>query len=140
MSVNLDGTFLGTKHAVALMSKGKLVNGSIINISSVAGFRGAPGSCAYAGTKFAVRGMTKVAALEFAPWGIRVNSVHPGIIDTDMISMMDEARHAGIVAATPLQRAGTSEDVAKLVLFLASDESRYMTGAELVIDGGYTAK
>ena len=137
-SVNQFGVYLGMKAALPAMRQsapGKS-GGSIINISSVAGFRGAPGSCAYAGTKFAVRGMTKVAALEFAPWGIRVNSVHPGIIDTDMISVMGDARHDAIVAATPLQRAGTSDDVAKLVLFLASDASSFCTGSEFVVDGG----
>lgn len=132
--INQLGVFLGMRAVISAMRER---GGSIVNISSTAGMRGAANTAAYTATKFAVRGMTKVAALEFAPHGVRVNSVHPGLIDTDMVreQLADEflAAHA---AATPLRRAGTSEDVAKLVLFLASDASSFSTGSEFICDGG----
>lgn len=136
MAVNQRGVFLGMKAAVRLM---KRTGGSIVNISSTAGFKAAAGHVAYVGSKFAVRGMTKVAAIEFARYGIRVNSVHPGLIATDMIrDRFDDAGMATFTANQLVDRPGTVEDVANLVLFLASDESAFSTGAEFMCDGGYT--
>lgn len=135
--VNQLGVFLGMRAAVpALRARG---GGAIVNISSIAGLRGFPGALAYVGTKWAVRGMTKTAATELAPDRIRVNSVHPGLIDTPMIAANTAETNAAVVAGTPLKRAGTSEEVAQLVLFLASEEASYITGAEVAIDGGWTA-
>ena len=139
IDINQVGTFLGMKTVIPPMVEAQ--SGSIVNISSVAGLQGAAGTLAYAASKWAVRGMTKVAAKEVAPFGVRVNSVHPGIIDTPM---MAEASPEGslldrVVQAIPMGHVAQAEDVATLVLFLASDESRYSTGAEFVVDGGMTA-
>ncbi|MBA3654510.1 MAG: SDR family oxidoreductase, partial [Actinobacteria bacterium] len=136
--VNQVGVFLGMKAAIPAMATAG--GGSIINISSLAGLIGAQGHVAYCASKWAVRGMTKVAALEVASLGIRVNSIHPGLIDTPM---MDHYRALGIAdragAGVPLGRLADPEDVSELALFLASDESRYSTGSEFVIDGGLAA-
>jgi len=105
----------------------------------VAGLTGSTGSTAYHGTKGAVRLLTKAAAVQYGPEKIRVNSVHPGIINTEMVDIIPKAMREGFGAIVPLRREGTAEDVAKLVLFLASDDSSYCTGAEFVVDGGLTA-
>jgi 3alpha(or 20beta)-hydroxysteroid dehydrogenase len=140
VNVNQVGTFLGMR-AVAkpMMAAGK---GSIVNISSVEGLAGMPYLTAYTSTKFAIRGMTKVAALELGPHGVRVNSVHPGMIDTDMVR--DAAGGADIdfspvAKRIPLKRVGASDEIAEVVLFLASDRSSYCTGGEFAADGGVTA-
>ncbi|WP_109479810.1 glucose 1-dehydrogenase [Paraburkholderia sp. C35] len=134
--VNQLGTLLGMKHAAASMKK--TGGGVIINISSIAGLRGFANAVAYSGTKWAVRGMTKVAAAELAAYGIRVNSVHPGFIATDMLKEnTDEVNRIGADAA-PLKRHGTPEEVATLVAFLASADSAFITGAEVAIDGGWS--
>ncbi|MFM0507461.1 SDR family NAD(P)-dependent oxidoreductase [Paraburkholderia sp. RL17-373-BIF-A] len=134
-SVNQLGTLLGMKHAIEPMKRSG--GGSIVNISSSAGLRGFANAIAYGATKWAVRGMTKVAAAELAPHGIRVNSVHPGFIATDMLKAnSDETNRFGADAA-PLKRHGTAEEVAAIVCFLASDESAFMTGAEVAVDGGW---
>jgi 3alpha(or 20beta)-hydroxysteroid dehydrogenase len=134
LSINLVGPFLGIKTAApALRDSG---GGSIVNISSTAGMWGVPFAADYTASKFGVRGLTKVAALELGHDGIRVNSVHPGAIDTAMLPGGDDGvRFAGL----PVGRAGTADEVANLVLFLASDESSYITGMEHVIDGGSSA-
>jgi 3alpha(or 20beta)-hydroxysteroid dehydrogenase len=130
--VNLLGTLLGIRAAIApLRARG---GGSIINISSAAGMQGIVGHGSYGASKWGVRGLTKTAALELGPDNIRVNSVHPGSINTPMIA---EVVRTG--AAVPLGRVGESEDVAEMVLFLASDAASYITGAEIVIDGGLGA-
>ncbi|MCI2418060.1 glucose 1-dehydrogenase [Saccharopolyspora sp. K220] len=135
--VNQIGTFLGMREVIPAMSEG----GSIINVSSVEGLAGMPLLVAYTASKFAIRGMTKVAAMELGAKGIRVNSVHPGAIDTQMIS--DAA--GGPVPMdyvgkrVPLGRVGQPEEIAALAVFLASDESSYCTGAEFTADGGATA-
>lgn len=133
--VNQLGVLLGMKAVLPAMRAAG--GGSIVNISSVAGLRGAPNTAAYTASKHAVRGATKVAALELSPYRIRVNSVHPGLIDTDMVrETLDTSFMDGLVKAIPQQRMGTSDDVARMVLFVASDEASYSTGCEFVCDGG----
>jgi 3alpha(or 20beta)-hydroxysteroid dehydrogenase len=136
MRVNQLGCFLGMKAVVPLMERSG--GGSIANISSVAGLRGSPGAIAYSATKWALRGMTKAAALDLAPRRIRVNSVHPGPIDTEMLKIRTPEQNQRRLEAVPMKRQGTAEEVASLVLFLLSDESGYVTGAEVAIDGGAT--
>ena len=141
MAVNVKGVFLGTKAAIpALRQAG---GGSIINISSTAGLVGSPGgTAAYTATKGAVRLFTKSTAIQHAREGIRCNSVHPGPIVTDMIKdvLDDQKAWEGRLRRLPMGRAGTADEVAYGVLYLASDESSYVTGSELVIDGGTTAE
>lgn len=135
-NVNQLGTFLGMKSVTdAMRANG---GGSIINISSGAGLRGYPEMISYLSTKWAVTGMTKATARELAPFGIRVNSVHPGLIDTPMINGKEgDADWLREIAATvPLARIGTTADVAEIVTYLASDLSGFVTGAEIAIDGG----
>jgi 3alpha(or 20beta)-hydroxysteroid dehydrogenase len=138
VDINQIGVFLGMKAAIpALAANG---SGSIINISSLAGLIGAQGHVAYCASKWAVRGMTKVAALEVAPLGIRVNSIHPGLIDTPMFDVYRDLGFGDQAAAgIPLGRLAESNDVSELALYLASDESRYSTGSEFVVDGGLSA-
>jgi 3alpha(or 20beta)-hydroxysteroid dehydrogenase len=131
IEINLTGSFLGVRAATtALVASG---SGSIINISSVAGMRGAPGGAAYVASKFGVRGLTKAVAAELAPFGVRCNSVHPGIIDTPMAEGLNTQGYD-----YPLGRMARSEEVTNLVLYLASDDASYSTGAEFVVDGGLT--
>lgn len=131
--VNQVGSFLGIRAAIPPM---KSEGGSIINVSSIEGLRGMKNLASYTSSKFAVRGLTKVAALELARFGIRVNSVHPGMVKTPMTDLGDlEA----VEAIIPLKRPATAAEVADLVVYLASPESAYCTGAEFVIDGGVTA-
>jgi 3alpha(or 20beta)-hydroxysteroid dehydrogenase/cyclopentanol dehydrogenase len=137
LAVNATGVFLGTKHAIPAMRQAG--GGAIVNISSVSGMI-ALGAPAYNASKGAVRVFTKVTAIQHAKDNIRCNSIHPGPIDTPMTQTTDTARRNKIVSDVPLGRYGTSEDIAYGVLYLASDEARFMTGAELVIDGGYTAQ
>ena len=140
MDINAKGVFLGTRAAIPAMRDAG--GGSIINISSVAGLQGSPQSAAYSSTKGAVRILTKSTAVQYAKENIRCNSVHPGIIYTDMTSdsLDTEEGQRNWMNRVPLRRLGQSEDVANGVLFLASDESSYVTGSELVIDGGITAQ
>ena len=135
VGVNQVGCWLGMKTAVTAM---KERGGSIVNISSTGGLKGIRGMSAYVSSKFAVRGMTKVAALELGKYGIRVNSVHPGAVDTDMVREM-ASRTAPSYDTMPIPRSGTAAEIANLVLFLASDASSYCTGAEFVADGGSLA-
>jgi len=134
MRVNQLGCFLGMKAVVGAMERSG--GGSIVNISSVAGLRGSPGAIAYSATKWALRGMTKAAAIDLAPRNIRVNSVHPGPIDTEMLKVRTPEENRRRIEMVPMRRMGTAEEVAKLVLFLLSDDSAYITGAEMTIDGG----
>lgn len=135
--INQKGVWLGMRQAVpAMRARG---GGSIINISSIYGLVGSPGSVAYHASKGAVRLMTKAAALEYAPEGIRVNSVHPGIIATAMLEGLSVEQREALDTVTPLGREGTPEEISNVVLFLASDEASFVTGAEIVADGGYTA-
>ncbi|MBN9342336.1 MAG: 3-beta hydroxysteroid dehydrogenase [Comamonadaceae bacterium SCN 68-20] len=147
LEINLDGVFLGTQKAIAAM-KGR--GGSIINVSSIEGLIGEPNLAAYNASKGGVRLLTKSAALHCAAqgYGIRVNSLHPGYIATPMVTGalaalpadVAQALQADIVSRIPLGRLARAEEIAPALVFMASDESRYMTGAELVIDGGYTAR
>ncbi|MBI1773979.1 MAG: glucose 1-dehydrogenase [Proteobacteria bacterium] len=147
IAINLDSVFLGTREGIAAMRRtGE--GGSIVNLSSIHGLTGAPKTAAYAASKGGVRSFTKAAALHCARagYGIRVNSVHPGYIRTPMLEGAMRGRgtleveERAAEAATPLGRIGEPDDIAYGILYLASDESRYVTGAELVIDGGYTAQ
>ena len=140
MEVNAKGVFLGTKLAIPEMRRAG--GGSIINISSVAGLVGSLASTAYGASKGAVRLLTKATAIQYASEGIRANSVHPGAIDTAIGDQVwpDSESRTEVIARTPMGRFGTPEDIAHGVLFLASDESSFTTGSELVIDGGIMAQ
>jgi 3alpha(or 20beta)-hydroxysteroid dehydrogenase len=139
IAVNQTGVFLGMRFVAPAMKRAG--GGSMINVSSVEGLRGGMGLAAYTASKFAVRGMTKVAAGEFGKYGIRVNSIHPGVIDTAMLRAqtgdidLDSVFKRGV----PLRRAGRPNDIANMALFLASDDSAYCSGAEFVVDGGATS-
>jgi NAD(P)-dependent dehydrogenase (short-subunit alcohol dehydrogenase family) len=140
MDVNAKGVFLGMKHAIPLMEKAG--GGAIVNISSVSGFVGQNGiHMAYNASKGAVRLMTKSAAVQYARSGIRVNSVHPGVLPAMRSSKAtaDPAFREKMLAGVPMRREGRVEEVAYAVLFLASDEASYITGTELVVDGGWLA-
>ena len=141
MDVNAKGVFLGTKFAIPEMRKAG--SGSIINISSTAGLRGSLSTAAYSASKGAVRLLTKSTAIQYARDNIRANSVHPGSIETEMTLptlLVDEESRQKRIARTPLGRVGVPNDVAYGVLFLASNEASFITGSELVIDGGRTAQ
>jgi NAD(P)-dependent dehydrogenase (short-subunit alcohol dehydrogenase family) len=140
MAINAKGVFLGMKHAIPVMKRGG--GGAIVNISSISGFVGQPGvHMAYNASKGAVRIMTKTAAVQHAADGIRVNSVHPGFMPPMRTSKgsADPAWRAKMLDAVPMKREGRVEEVAHAVLFLASDEASYITGTELVVDGGFLA-
>lgn len=135
--INQLSVFLGIKSVISSMEK--VGGGSIVNISSMNGL--VAGAIGYTDTKFAVRGMTKAAAMELAPLNIRVNSVHPGVIETPMIVQEDTKDSIKEFAKyIPLRRVAKPSEVSKLILFLASDDSSYSTGSEFVVDGGMTAK
>lgn len=143
LSINLDGTFLGMRAvAPSMVETG---GGSIINLSSILGKVGLPGAPAYCASKGGVLLLTKSTALELAPLGVRVNSVHPGFIETPMVANVLHAAENGnevrdlLISRHALGRLGVPREIADGIVFLASDESSFMTGAELVIDGGYTA-
>jgi len=137
VNINQKGVWLGMKSAVPAMRKRGA--GSIINISSIYGLVGSAGSTAYHGTKGAVRLLSKSAAVEYAPDKIRVNSIHPGIILTPMLGVVTREELQPLIDATPLKRGAQPEEVGWCAVFLASDEASFVTGSELVVDGGYTA-
>lgn len=133
--INQDGVFLGLKHIYPSMKKAD--KGSIINISSINGIVGSKNNSAYVASKFAVRGLTKAAAAEYAEDNIRVNSVHPGVIRTPMTDQEDvQELIQPIIKRTPMQRLAEPEEITELVLFLASDASSFSTASEFVADGG----
>lgn len=138
VAVNQTGVFLGMREVIPHMQKQK--SGSIINVSSIWGNAAVAGAHVYHATKGAVGIMSKNAAMIYVGDGIRVNSLHPGFIDTPLTQSQDPDMNAFVVASTPMKRAGTTREIANGALFLASDESSFMTGAELVIDGGYLAQ
>lgn len=134
ININQVGVFLGMKYVLPSMRKAK--SGSIINIASVAGLRGMAYCSAYCSSKFAVRALTQTAALEFVPYNIRVNVIHPGAIETPMTTVDAKGVAEEFVKNVPLKRMAKPEEVSTLVLYLASDESSYCTGSEFVVDGG----
>jgi len=136
---NVLGTLLSMKHELRVMlAQGR---GSIINVSSTFGQRGGAGAAVYAASKHAVEGLTQSAALEAAGSGVRINVVAPGPIDTGMLTRFTgtDARKAALIAGVPLQRVGRPEEIAQVIVFLASDKSAFITGATLAVDGGKTA-
>jgi NAD(P)-dependent dehydrogenase (short-subunit alcohol dehydrogenase family) len=140
-ATNVLGTLLSMKHEMRVMRAHG--SGSIVNLSSVAGHVGIAGASVYVASKHAVEGLTKSAALEGAPHGVRVNAVAPGPVATDMLERFvggSEEAKAGLLATVPAQRAANADEIAQTVLFLASDKARYLTGQSLVVDGGYTAQ
>lgn len=144
LSINLDGVFLGLRAAGQLIADSG--GGSVINVSSILGKVGLANAAAYCASKGGVLQLTKAAALEWAPLGIRVNSIHPGFTETPMLDEGLRRSENGnqmremLVLAHPIGRLGVPAEIADAILFLASDESRFMTGAELLVDGGYTAQ
>ena len=136
LTINQTGCFLGMKAVVAPMERSG--GGSIVNISSGAGLRGSPQAFAYSTTKWALRGMTKAASMDLARRKIRVNSIHPGPIETDMLTEWSGDQREKRLKSVPMRRTGSADEVAHAVLFLLSDESSYVTGAELAVDGGVT--
>lgn len=136
MAVNLDSVFYGMLHEVpAMIAAG---GGSIVNTSSILGLVGDAGAVPYVTAKHGVTGMTKAAALGYAEQGIRINSIHPGYIDTPLLKNLSEEWYDSLVARHPIGRLGRAEEVADLTLFLLSDRASFITGAQYVIDGGYT--
>lgn len=135
IAVNLTGVFYGVKHATRAMKAGKR-KGSIVNVSSILGLVGFANAAAYTASKHGVMGLTKAAAIELGPTGIRVNAVNPAFILTPMIAGMEEA----VVPLHPVARLGTPEEVSALICFLGADESSFLTGASYLVDGGYVAK
>jgi NAD(P)-dependent dehydrogenase (short-subunit alcohol dehydrogenase family) len=141
LAVNLDSVFLGTKYALPLL--GRSGKGSIVNVSSIRGLVAGPNTGAYCASKAGVRLFTKSTALECAAMGngVRANSVHPGVIETSMSAQaLDEATRSERSKAIPVRRFGQPTEIAAAIVFLASDESSYMTGSEVTVDGGYTAQ
>lgn len=140
LDLNLTGVWMGVRAVLpAMAARG---DGSIINISSIDGLVGVEGLSTYVGSKFAVTGMTRSLALELGPRGIRVNSIHPGIIDTPLVRAgppASQERLRKAIARQPIARMGMPEDIANAALFFASDESSYCSGAQLVVDGGHIA-
>ncbi|HUK68084.1 MAG TPA: glucose 1-dehydrogenase [Streptosporangiaceae bacterium] len=137
IDVNLTGTWLGVRAAIEPMTAAG--GGSIVNISSIEGFIGAAGLSAYSASKFGIRGITKAAARELADRGIRVNSIHPGAINTPMVhnpEMIAEVNAEAFIASMPIKRFAAPLEVSKAAAFLASDDSSYCTGSEVVVDGG----
>ena len=137
VEVNQIGTFLGMKSVIPAMRRAG--GGSIVNISSIAGLVGRTHTVAYASSKFAVRGLTKVGATELGEYGIWVNSIHPGAVITPMLQGMDKSVVESLAGAVPLNRVCQPEEVSSLIAFLLSDQSAYCSGAEITIDGGMTA-
>jgi 3alpha(or 20beta)-hydroxysteroid dehydrogenase len=138
VAINQTGVLLGMQAAARVMVPQR--SGAIINISSIAGLHGSPGFIGYSTTKWAVRGLTRAAARELAPHNIRVNSVHPGIIETRMLETLDAVgARERVNQRIPMGRTASADEVARVVLFLASDEASYVSGSEYVVDGAWSA-
>lgn len=136
IDINQNGVFYGMRTVIPVMKQQR--KGSIVNVSSIWGIVGASGVSAYQASKAAVRMMSKNGALSYVSDGIRVNSLHPGLVETPMIARQASDTTAAVVAATPMGRAANPKEIAYAALFLASDEASFITGAELAVDGGYT--
>jgi len=138
ININLNSVFYSMKYEIpAMLASG---GGSIVNTSSILGLVGTDGPIPYTAAKHGIAGMTKAAALGYATKGIRINSVHPGYIDTPLLNTLTDAIRAGMVALHPMGRLGKSEEVAQVVLFLLSDKASFVTGSQYTVDGGYTAQ
>ncbi|HEY9287026.1 MAG TPA: 3-oxoacyl-[acyl-carrier-protein] reductase [Candidatus Dormibacteraeota bacterium] len=137
LRTNLDGAFLVTREAMRLMARAR--TGTIVNVASVSGIAGVPGQANYSAAKAGVIALTKAIAREGAGYGIRVNAVAPGLIDTEMLASIPEAIRSLYVESVPMKRIGTADEVAHAVAFLASDRASYITGQTLIIDGGMVA-
>ena len=138
IAVNLSGVFYGMKYQIPAMARSG--GGSIVNIASILGSVGARDSAGYNAAKHGVVGLTKTAALEYAPQGVRVNAIGPGYIDTPLLKALDKEVYDGLVGLHPIGRLGKPEEVAELALFLASDKASFVTGSYHLVDGGYTAQ
>lgn len=138
IDINLNGVFYGMRYQIpAMLRRG---GGAIINVASILGAVGTANSPAYITAKHGVLGLTKAAAIEYATRNIRINSVGPGYIETPLLASLDEATMQVLVNLHPMKRLGTSEEVAALIVFLASDEAAFITGSYHLVDGGYTAQ
>lgn len=138
IDINLNGVFYGMRYQIpAMLARG---GGSIVNVASILGSVGTANSPAYVAAKHGVLGLTKAAAIEYATRNIRINSVGPGYIETPLLASLDEATMQALVNLHPMKRLGTSEEVAALIVFLASDEAAFITGSYHLVDGGYTAQ
>lgn len=138
IEINLNGVFYGMRYQIpAMLARG---GGAIVNVASILGAVGTANSPAYVAAKHGVRGLTKAAAIEYATRNIRINSVGPGYIETPLLTSLDEATMQALVNLHPMHRLGTSEEVAALIVFLASDEAAFITGSYHLVDGGYTAQ
>jgi NAD(P)-dependent dehydrogenase (short-subunit alcohol dehydrogenase family) len=138
IDINLNGVFYGMRYQIpAMLARG---GGSIVNVASILGSVGTANSPAYVAAKHGVLGLTKAAAIEYATRNIRINSVGPGYIETPLLASLDEATMQALVNVHPMKRLGTSEEVAALIVFLASDEAAFITGSYHLVDGGYTAQ
>ena len=138
LSVNLDGVFLAAKHAIKAMQKNG--GGSIVNTASILGHVGQAQTAPYTASKGAVVNLTRTLAVEYAKENIRVNAVCPGYIETPLLNQLDEAMKNHLISLHPIGRLGKPEEIAKAVVFLASDDASFVTGSNLLVDGGYTAQ
>ena len=138
MDVNLHSVFYSMKYQIpAMLAAG---GGAIVNVSSILGLVGTEGAAPYVSAKHGVTGMTKAAALAYAPQGVRINSVHPGYIDTPLLSGLPKEAYDGLTALHPIGRLGSSEEVSALIVFLLSDRASFITGSQHLVDGGYTTR